>query len=187
MTVVPNVPSVEVSSHGAATLLMDSGLTAGLANRASRRGLTRRLLVAAVAAVALAAMATAGVYLGLLISGHPPSVLNGAAVTARLNRGRLVPAAARSNGAAAGTLLGWSPVAHASLYTVELTRHGQVVYSATTQRPHVNLPSRWRRDGRPMALSPGTYRWFAWPIVRSGTATRKLAPVVVAAKLKIAP
>jgi hypothetical protein len=187
VSVAPNVPSVEVVSHGAAPLLMDSGLTTGPANRATRRGLRRRLLVAVVAAVALAALAGAGVYLGLLISGHPTSVLNRAAATARLSRGQLVPAAARSNGSAAGTLLGWSSVAHASLYTVELIRHGQVIYSATTKLTHVNLPSRWRRDGRPMALSPGTYRWYAWPIVQSGTATRKLAPVVVAAKLKIAP
>ena len=193
-------------------VLVDSVLRAHLAEHVPKRSAARRLLVAVAAAVALSAAASSGVFVGLLLSGDrvaapsdaaatpptPPVPPKAAAATAAkpanpvstrppISRPRTAAAEPRAgvSDAPSSRLLAWAPVANATAYTVELTRNGESVYTATTSTPNVRVPNHWRHDGRTMTLSPGTYHWYVWPVVRSGTTTRKLPAAVVASKLEI--
>ena len=178
-----------------------------------RRISARQLLTVVAAVVALSAAASFGVFVGLLLSGDrvaalseaaatpppPPAPPKAAAATAAktakpavsarppISQARTTSATLQTGvgGAPSSRLLAWAPVANATAYTVEITRNGESVYSATTSVPNVRVPNRWRRDGHTMTFSPGTYHWYVWPVVRSGTTTRKLPAAVVASKLEI--
>ena len=50
-----------------------------------------------------------------------------------------------------------------------------------TKEPILELGPSWRYEGRLVQLSPGTYRWYVWPVTKSGRATQ----AVVQAKLDI--
>lgn len=147
-----------------------------------RRTISRRsLLVASVTAGTLAAVATSAIYAERLTSGHRNAQIGNAA-------SRAVTQHATANAVtASGRLFGWPPVADASAYTVEIIRSGELIYSHTTRAPNVRVPDRWQRNGRSMTLSPGTYRWYVWPVFGSGAGSHRGRGAVVAATLKIAP
>jgi len=238
VTSVATVPSDDDSPVSPELMLVDPApaVRAVPAVRVPKRSAPRRLLVGAVAALALSATAGSGVFVGLLSSSHreaalsdavatppppipptpthadvpkaanpsapttptiPPKVAAAAvpktanpAVPATPTSSRTRTAAvapqAGVNGAPSGRSLAWAPVANASAYAVEISRNGESVYSATTSVPHVRVPNRWRRDGRTMTLSPGTYRWYVWPIFRRGATTPKFPSAVVVSKFEIA-
>ncbi len=50
-----------------------------------------------------------------------------------------------------------------------------------TTEPVLELGSTWRYEGRTVRLTPGTYRWYVWPVTKSGRATQ----AVVQAKLTV--
>lgn len=67
----------------------------------------------------------------------------------------------------------WAPIDGASAYQVEFFRGSRRVFAGKTTHAQLTLPARWKLEGRPWSLSPGTYRWYVWPIVaglRSTTA-----------------
>jgi len=83
-------------------------------------------------------------------------------------------------GAPTGRNFVWAPVREASRYAVEIRRNNNIIYAATTSLPHVTVPSRWKRDGRTIVLSPGTYQWYVWPVTGSGAHSRRGAAIVAA-------
>ena len=83
--------------------------------------------------------------------------------------------------------LAWAPVANASAYTVEIVGGGDLIYSATTRHAYVRVPDRWRRNGRTMTLSAGTYHWYVWPAFGDGAERRQSRKAIVASVLTIAP
>jgi hypothetical protein len=95
------------------------------------------------------------------------------------------PAPPTADGAPAGRLFGWVAVKNATAYTVEFTRNGKIVYSATTSVSQIRIPASWRRGGRRMTLSPGTYRWYVWPVFRGVTTKQTISAAIVASKLTV--
>ena len=75
----------------------------------------------------------------------------------------------------------WAPVAGATGYHVELFRGADRVLAQDTKEPVLELGSTWRYEGRTVQLTPGTYRWYVWPVTTSGRATQ----AVVQAKLTV--
>ena len=75
----------------------------------------------------------------------------------------------------------WAPVEAAVGYRVELFRGDQQVLRATTKQPVYELAARWRHQGRAERLTPGSYRWYVWPVLPSGPA----AEAVVQARLDV--
>ncbi len=75
----------------------------------------------------------------------------------------------------------WAPVVGATGYHVELFRGADRVLAQETTEPVLELGSTWRYEGRTVRLTPGTYRWYVWPVTKSGRATQ----AVVQAKLTI--
>jgi hypothetical protein len=59
----------------------------------------------------------------------------------------------------------WAPVSGASGYRVEFFREDARIYSAVRAEPQFKLPSSWSFEGRRQRLSPGTYRWYVWPVL----------------------
>ncbi len=77
----------------------------------------------------------------------------------------------------------WVPTAGASAYEFQLFQGGERIYRARVAKPRLELPGRWRQDGRPHALLPGDYRWYVWPV---SSRTKRQAPVAtVQAKLVV--
>ena len=152
----------DVSSTGAA----EAGGEGGPFTR--RRTLT--------AAVLLIAAVAAGVGLTLFLSGHRSTPAHR---SFRLSRQRPRPHRQTSPRiGSAGRDFAWAPVKGASRYDVQIRRAGKIIYSATTSAPHVRIPREWRRSGRTFVLSPGTYRWYVWPVVGAGARGRRGAAVV---------
>ena len=75
----------------------------------------------------------------------------------------------------------WAPVPGATGYHVELFRGADRVLAQETKEPVLELGSSWRYEGKTVQLSPGIYRWYVWPVTKSGRATQ----AVVQAKLTI--
>jgi hypothetical protein len=75
----------------------------------------------------------------------------------------------------------WAPVDGAVSYHVELFRGADRVLAKETTEPILELGSTWRYDGKTVQLTPGSYRWYVWPVTKSGRATQ----AVVQAKLDI--
>ena len=78
----------------------------------------------------------------------------------------------------------WAPVTGATAYDVEIRRDDAIVYSTRTTAPHVRVPAQWTRGAQTFALTPGTYRWYVWPVKRSGTGARR-SPAVVATTFEV--
>lgn len=95
------------------------------------------------------------------------------------------PASPTAGVAPAGRLFGWVAVKNARAYTVKFTRNGKTVYSATTSVSQIRVPASWRRGGRRMTLSPGTYRWYVWPVYRGVTTKQTISAAIVASKLTV--
>jgi hypothetical protein len=84
------------------------------------------------------------------------------------------PASKRTATIAMPRRFAWAPRAGASGYYVELFRGQMLVFRATTSRPEIVIPRRWRLNGRTQRLEPGSYRWYVWAHVggrREGKAT----------------
>lgn len=75
----------------------------------------------------------------------------------------------------------WAPVEGAVAYRVELFRESKQVFTAKTKDPFYELAVSWRHRGQAERLTPGSYRWYVWPVLRSGAADK----AVVQAKLSI--
>ena len=75
----------------------------------------------------------------------------------------------------------WAPVEGATAYHVELFRGAERVLAEETKEPVLELGPTWRFEGHLMHLTPGTYRWYVWPVTKTGRATQ----AVVQAKLSI--
>jgi hypothetical protein len=72
----------------------------------------------------------------------------------------------------------WAPVAGAQSYEVAFYRGNDRIYVARTETPKLELPSRWRHNGRWMSLTRGAYRWYVWVVGADGE--RRTAAVVQA-------
>ncbi len=75
----------------------------------------------------------------------------------------------------------WAPVEGAVGYHVELFRGADRVLAEETKEPVLELGQTWRHEGRVVRLTAGSYRWYVWPVTKSGRATQ----AVVQAKLSI--
>jgi hypothetical protein len=75
----------------------------------------------------------------------------------------------------------WAPVDGALSYHVELFRGADRVLAKETTQPILELGPSWRYDGKTVQLTPGTYRWYVWPVTKAGRATQ----AVVQARLDI--
>jgi hypothetical protein len=155
----------------------------------------------AAVAIVLSAASTLGVCVWLVVWGHGATATEAARSSARgpipkaatsapttvapASQARNHPAPqvtiARSG---SGRSFAWGPAPNASGYAIEIIRNGEPIYSATTKLPRVRIPNHWRHHGRLMTLTPGSYRWYVWPILRDGTATGE-APALVASELTI--
>ena len=209
------VAGVDDSPVGPEPALVAPASHAHLALHVPTRIGARRLLMVVAASVAFSAAAGSGLFVGLLLSGDRVAALGDAAATSPtppvppkaaaetaarpansavstqlpISHGRTTPTVpkAGASGPSSSRSLAWAPVASATGYTVEITGNGEAVYSATTSVPNVRVPDRWRRDGRSMTLSPGTYRWYVWPVFGSGGERHQGRKAIVASVLAIAP
>jgi hypothetical protein len=59
----------------------------------------------------------------------------------------------------------WAPVAGASAYRVEFFRGNSRIFSSVTSDPQLTLPPSWSYESRKEQLTPGIYRWYAWPVI----------------------
>ncbi|MBD0337672.1 MAG: HYR domain-containing protein [Thermoleophilia bacterium] len=86
----------------------------------------------------------------------------GAAITVMPRRALLV---APRDGArlSAPPRLFWARIRGATYYNVQLFRGRTKVLSAWPSANALRLSSRWRFEGRQLALAPGTYHWYVWP------------------------
>lgn len=60
-------------------------------------------------------------------------------------------------------LLRWAAVRGARYYNFQLYRDGKRILNLWLAHPTVQLRNSWRFDGRTRRLTPGRYRWYAWP------------------------
>lgn len=81
------------------------------------------------------------------------------------------PAGTKAPAAVAPRRFAWAPVAGATGYHVELFRGPNRVFATETAEPALELGSSWRYQGRTTRLTPGSYRWYVWPVTKSGRAT----------------
>ena len=75
----------------------------------------------------------------------------------------------------------WAPVHGAIGYRIELFRGAKQVLEERTKVPVYELTGSWRHSGRTERLTPGSYRWYVWPVFSSGPA----AKAVVQAQLSV--
>jgi hypothetical protein len=66
----------------------------------------------------------------------------------------------------------WVPVAATSAYDVEFYRAGRRIFAARTTHPKLTVAKSWTYRGRRERFTPGTYRWYVWPIYKSGSGAR---------------
>ena len=78
----------------------------------------------------------------------------------------------------------WVAAPDAAAYEFQLFQGGERVYRARVQEARLEMPGRWRQDGRPHALLPGSYRWYVWMISRR--TKQQSAKPTVSAKLVVA-
>jgi hypothetical protein len=91
------------------------------------------------------------------------------------------PATPKSTPPPAPRRFSWAPVENAVAYHVELFRGADRILARETTKPVLDLGESWRHDGRLVRLTPGTYRWYVWPVTSSGRA----AQAVVQARLTV--
>ena len=71
----------------------------------------------------------------------------------------------------------WAPASGAVAYHVEIRRGNTIVYSTSTRATRISV--RLRTAGQKTApLTPGTYRWYVWPLLRKAHARRRGAAIV---------
>jgi hypothetical protein len=58
----------------------------------------------------------------------------------------------------------WPRVASAHAYSVQLYQHGRRIFSRSTTRQRLQLPSFWLYRGARYRLGDGTYRWMVVPL-----------------------
>jgi hypothetical protein len=59
--------------------------------------------------------------------------------------------------------LAWKPDPKATYYNVQLWRKAKRILSLWPHRTSVQLPNRWKYDGRRYRLTDGRYRWYVFP------------------------
>jgi hypothetical protein len=77
----------------------------------------------------------------------------------------------------------WPARRDAAAYEFQLFRREQRIFRARRTVPRLDLPLRWRQNGRLYELTPGEYRWYVWPISRRTGREQDVA--IVQAKLLI--
>jgi hypothetical protein len=92
--------------------------------------------------------------------------------------GRASPDGPSDGTRSSGRAFAWAPVANVSSYKVAILKNDKIVYSEATSVPRLTVPTHWRRGGRTLSLTPGTYEWYVWPVFRSGNTDRRGPPVV---------
>jgi hypothetical protein len=138
-----------------------------------RRG---RLLIAAVVGLAVTVATVLAVDRDAPGVRVPPLV-DAAGPTGLPPTSSVEPAPARTKAAAIPTpprRFAWAPRPGASGYHLELFKGRALVFRATTSKPEIVIPRRWRLNGRTRRLEPGLYRWYVWPRIagrRGATAT----------------
>jgi hypothetical protein len=75
----------------------------------------------------------------------------------------------------------WAPVEGALRYHIELFRGADRILAVDTTQPVLELGTTWRHQGKVVRLTPGAYRWYVWPVTKTGRAVQ----AVVQAKLEI--
>lgn len=95
------------------------------------------------------------------------------------------PATSAANHAPAlpGQTFAWVATPKAATYEFQLFQNGERIFRTRVDKPRLELPGRWRQDGRPYALVPGSYRWYVWPV--SSRTKRQSTVAIVQAKLVI--
>ena len=64
--------------------------------------------------------------------------------------------------------LTWDPIADVWGYRLSLYRGTRQILVLVSHEPKVVLADSWRFNGRRVELTPGTYRWYVWPIPQAG-------------------
>ncbi len=106
--------------------------------------------------------------------GSAPSTPSGSTSAKKQSAPAAAPAAGSQR-------LVWAPVEGAVSYRVELFRGDRQVLRETTRSPAIVIPAKWKHQGRVQSLTPGTYRWYVWPVLSSGPG----AKAVVQAELVV--
>jgi hypothetical protein len=75
----------------------------------------------------------------------------------------------------------WTPVPGATGYEFQLFRDSVLLYTARTPKASLTVPPAWTVKGRLVRVTPGTYRWYVWPLAGE---TRQ-EPAIVQAKLTV--
>ena len=83
----------------------------------------------------------------------------------------------------AGQTFVWVAAPATTAYEFQLFRGSERIFRARARAPRLELPGRWRQNGRTYALTPGSYRWYVWPISRR--TKRPAAVAIVQARLVI--
>ena len=73
---------------------------------------------------------------------------------------------------------GWVPAAATSAYDVAFYRAGRRIFAARTTQAKITVAESWIYSGRRERFAPGVYRWYVWPIYKSGSGMRRGTPIV---------
>jgi hypothetical protein len=79
---------------------------------------------------------------------------------------------AGTNRSTATRRLAWAPVKGAIAYKLALFAGGDLVYEAETAKPTIILRVNSHGGRRGASITPGTYRWYVWPITKAGRAPK---------------
>jgi len=148
-----------------------------------RRGRHMRSLGRATLAAAAVVLVAAGVVAGDVIRQQGrtlPAAFNFTVQTAanappaRSARHATDSAKRRPSPTSVGSTRGfvWVPVAATSAYDVEFDRAGRRIFAARTTHAKLTVAKSWTYRGRRERFTPGTYRWYVWPIYKSGSGGR---------------
>jgi hypothetical protein len=66
-------------------------------------------------------------------------------------------------------------------YHVELFRGSDRILARDRKQPVLELGTTWRYERKVVRLTPGTYRWYVWPVTKNGRAVQ----AIVQAKLEV--
>ena len=77
----------------------------------------------------------------------------------------------------------WVAAPDAAAYEFQLFRGSERIYRARVEQPRLELPGRWRQAGRSDELTPGSYRWYVWPV--SSRTNRPADAATVQARLVV--
>ena len=106
---------------------------------------------------------------GVTASGDPPAAAAPEAGDEQQPGAAPAPTES-SSGAPEPRRFAWAPVTGAVSYRFELFRGDEQVLRTTTTNPAYELPTSWDHEGREESLTPGSYRWYVWPVLASGPA-----------------